>query len=502
MIKKITKILPIMMLLAFCIVCTSVNATDTTNSSSSNSNNSSTTENITIDTTEDDELEKYLNSILDIIPSKMEIDLKEIEHEKDSEKVKTKIKEIWKENGIDIQDLENKGVSYRVEIDLNFTTTVEDFNIIACFYFNYSDKYLSKSIELIYNNHSEYNINDETYIKNLSIISPRYYEVDLNYLQSQEDDRDFLNMIGRYYTEQIGDNSIIVKASSGAGGTDGGLNLGTAERGTDIGIFKNGILYDIRTVGNECTIPVIIIPSEVAENEISNYITNAIKQYYPEFAEQITSIEKGTKNFGIDVPNGYTVCSNYTDVESYIIVRTVSEIQLEDSTTGIQLSDDNNALPENTQMVVNKISNGSMYMLVENTLKDTTSKLYVYDITLTSAGTEVQPNGKVKISIPIPSDIDTSKLAVYRISDNGEKIEYEVTIENGYVIFETDHFSTYVLAETITPSQNNQQEKDDTVAEGILPNAGIGISIITILFAVIVISIITYNKYSKMKDIK
>ena len=62
----------------------------------------------------------------------------------------------------------------------------------------------------------------------------------------------------------------------------------------------------------------------------------------------------------------------------------------------------------------------------------------------------------------VPTDIDTSKLVIYRISENGEKTEYKATIETigneKYATFETDHFSTYVLAELKGASDNNQQQ--------------------------------------------
>ena len=96
--------------------------------------------------------------------------------------------------------------------------------------------------------------------------------------------------------------------------------------------------------------------------------------------------------------------------------------------------------------------------------------MYVYDITLQSEGVEVQPNGKVKVSIPVPNDLDINKLVVYRINDDRTKTEYAVTVENGYATFETDHFSTYVLAEEKTAQgitgEINNETTNETIAEG------------------------------------
>lgn len=183
-------------------------------------------------------------------------------------------------------------------------------------------------------------------------------------------------------------------------------------------------------------------------------------------------------------------------------------VSSEDTDTGIKLDTTDTQLPDTAELVVDKITEGETYSTVTITLNDTVSKFYIYDISLKNGGVAFQPNGNVKISMPIPDDIDVSKLVIYRVSENGEKTEYKATVETigniKYATFETDHFSTYVLAEKKTEEEpeNTQTEKDDTIAEGALPNAGIEISIIILFFAVVVISVITHNKYSKMRDIK
>ena len=88
-----------------------------------------------------------------------------------------------------------------------------------------------------------------------------------------------------------------------------------------------------------------------------------------------------------------------------------------------------------------------------------------------------QLNGKVKISIPVPDNFDKSNLVVYRVEEDGTKIEYTVTVNGDVATFETDHFSIYVLAEkettqntenTVKPSTTTTPEhkKDDTPKTG------------------------------------
>lgn len=80
-------------------------------------------------------------------------------------------------------------------------------------------------------------------------------------------------------------------------------------------------------------------------------------------------------------------------------------------------------------------------------MKSVSEKFFVYDITLHSGEAAVQPNGKVLVTLPIPADYDKEKLAVYYVADDGVKTELPCTVDGDSVSFETDHFSTYVLAE-------------------------------------------------------
>ena len=137
-------------------------------------------------------------------------------------------------------------------------------------------------------------------------------------------------------------------------------------------------------------------------------------------------------------------------------------IKLEEQEQKFYIDSTTNVVPKNTTLSVEKITSGNSYNTVSKVLGTSVNKFVVYDISLLSNNTKIQPNGKVKVSIPIPSDYNRNKLEVYRIKDNGEKIKYDVTVEGDYATFETDHFSTYVLAET----HQNSKEKDETPKTG------------------------------------
>ena len=80
-------------------------------------------------------------------------------------------------------------------------------------------------------------------------------------------------------------------------------------------------------------------------------------------------------------------------------------------------------------------------------LADKYESFKAYDISLEADGKKVQPNGKVTVKLPIPEGYNADTIAVYYISDSGEKVLLESKVENGFVIFETDHFSVYAVVD-------------------------------------------------------
>ena len=73
----------------------------------------------------------------------------------------------------------------------------------------------------------------------------------------------------------------------------------------------------------------------------------------------------------------------------------------------------------------------------------------VYNISMIKNGVETQPEGKVEVSIPVPENMKhlarNGRIKVYRIEEDGTRTEMQVKVQNGLLIFNTDHFSLYVI---------------------------------------------------------
>ncbi len=112
--------------------------------------------------------------------------------------------------------------------------------------------------------------------------------------------------------------------------------------------------------------------------------------------------------------------------------------QLSDDTTGIVVQGAEEAIPEGATLTAKQTASG----------EDTAT----YEITLTQNGQPIQPTGEVTVKIPLPESMRDKNIAVYRIEADGSRTDMNATVQNGYVVFVTDHFSQYLLEAKIMPA--------------------------------------------------
>lgn len=136
-------------------------------------------------------------------------------------------------------------------------------------------------------------------------------------------------------------------------------------------------------------------------------------------------------------------------------------IKKTDAKTNIKLEATSSEISANTELEVTEITTGETFEKIKDILENV-NNFKVYDITLKENNEKIQPKGKVKISIPIPEGFNASSLAIYRLEENGSKTEYKVTVANNYAMFETEHFSTYILGEKSKQSTEQATTENNT----------------------------------------
>lgn len=124
-------------------------------------------------------------------------------------------------------------------------------------------------------------------------------------------------------------------------------------------------------------------------------------------------------------------------------------------------------LDEETKVVLNGItvtdSNGAfedgVVMNVSNIEK--AGDMFSFDVTFTKDGKEVQPKEKVTVKMPVPEHMKNGEIYVYHYDNNDKATLISSKIEDGFVIFETDSFSTYMLTskkiDMATPGETDSE---------------------------------------------
>lgn len=194
----------------------------------------------------------------------------------------------------------------------------------------------------------------------------------------------------------------------------------------------------------------------------------------------------------------YTTENSEKGLTDNVIMKLKQEkpLNIADAKSGIQLDTTTTQLPENSVLSVKEILTGEDFNKINIALADITSNFKVYDIDILSNNEKVQPNGKVKVLLPIPDNFDTKNLIVYSFTGN-TKTEHIVTVveigNKKYAQFETDHFSQYVLAqkkEQENNTTNNTEQTNNTTNNKLddTPKTGIA-SVVTILSIIGMVSL-------------
>lgn len=105
----------------------------------------------------------------------------------------------------------------------------------------------------------------------------------------------------------------------------------------------------------------------------------------------------------------------------------------------------------NVTVEVNSVETSEeTYVLVEEVInkeQEEVQVLKVFDINLKKEdGAHVQPSGTVKVKLPLGSD-KNGNYKVYRINDDGSRTDMEAKQQGSHMVFETNHFSLYVILE-------------------------------------------------------
>ncbi len=161
-----------------------------------------------------------------------------------------------------------------------------------------------------------------------------------------------------------------------------------------------------------------------------------------------------TFNFKVISLNGETVVSEDKVVDTLVDDGTgISAETLSDENLGGLVLDVDVLEEETVDSIAEEISDLEGYSTV----------ICGWNITLTMDGVEVQPDGSVKVTVPINSIVsDYSSLKILRQEEDGTYTDVNAVYdsESGTMSFVTDHFSIYLLVEAEEEDIGSEELED------------------------------------------
>ena len=148
--------------------------------------------------------------------------------------------------------------------------------------------------------------------------------------------------------------------------------------------------------------------------------------------------------------------------ETRALPKLVPDEIISDPDTGITLNTQQGVLPEGTTFEVDDVFDGTCFTLLNREMGNVESTMY--NITPKADGENVQPNGWVLVRLPLPAGYDPANVSIYYIStDTGVIERMDSYIEDGYICFQTNHFSVYAI---VTAAKETSAQQDDPAPGG------------------------------------
>ncbi len=152
------------------------------------------------------------------------------------------------------------------------------------------------------------------------------------------------------------------------------------------------------------------------------------------------------------------------------------------------------------ELIVTDITreDGSQYIIQKFNGID---RIRIMDITMYRDKQEVQPDGIIRIKIPLPIGYSWENSCIYRVEEDGTLTDMKAVYGGGYMSFETEHLSTYVLVEKKSV-ENGDILPEDIPANGTIPDGlwAAGISDTTYTGAALTQSFRLYDGTKLLKE--
>ena len=250
-------------------------------------------------------------------------------------------------------------------------------------------------------------------------------------------------------------------------------NAKTGKGGAVFELYKDGVHYSAQSENEEGRVTFNIVKPEGSDTDVYTLKETKAPEGYDKItttwkvlvsSEGVTMVKDTEGNEMPKYPDGtYVVSSAKTDEADSTeqTAKTPSVIrEYKSDDVNVTVTAENEAdLPADAKLVVKPIelSQKAQENVEQAAIKEekkTIKNILAYDIHFEADGKEVQPGATVKVSVDVPEIKAGANASVFHVDDKNkvENMDGEVD-KKGNVVFETTHFSQYVI---VNRSQTNK----------------------------------------------
>jgi len=196
------------------------------------------------------------------------------------------------------------------------------------------------------------------------------------------------------------------------------------------------------------TLTNLVVPDTVTEISRMAFYQSSLKTIY--IPDSVAKIDGYAFWYCNNLTDIYFESENWGSTVSAVPYTGAARLHWNCKVAMLEEASDGAIAPQSEIRVIelNDETKASVFEIVSDTsiLKD---NAMIYDIALLFNGEKYQPNGDVKVSITAPEGIDITKAKVWHLSNDGTLTDMNAVYEDGKFVFITDHFSYYVVAESV-----------------------------------------------------
>ena len=149
-------------------------------------------------------------------------------------------------------------------------------------------------------------------------------------------------------------------------------------------------------------------------------------------------------------------CTECGELLAEEVMPKLVRVTVADDKTGVAIEFDSDEYDGEVEVAVEETFDGKAFNLISTNVDST--KATVFDISMSVDGVTVQPNGKLTVKIPLPEGYNPNQCFIYYLNTDNNTVEKLATsYADGYLTFETDHFSYYAVVEVAETADDSDE---------------------------------------------